>query len=251
MGLFSPRKPKKSQNPLSPSHGEIFKKSLTASASAADRLHREEKMRTLSASVDKATNILTRSKHFRKMATKIFNDLDIDRSNTLDNEELYAGVILVHLQLAKYTGAAACNPPSRLVVKTIFNEFDSDDSNSLDVEEFINVCILLSGQVLGRVGFQWIFTLVISPFLGQYLLNLVIFILAKSKCGFTSKILAFPFAQTVWSRIPSTIPVTVMSCVVACLLVPLILDCIDTKFRSFAHDRHNASSFLNDKPKTK
>ena len=114
-----------------------------------------------------SSNLITRSKYFRSVAKRVFCDLDVDGSGTLDVDELYSGVLLVHLQLAKFAGSAACKPPSRARVQELFFDFDEDLSESLDVEEFISMCTLLMGQVLGRVIFQWVFTLLISPILGE------------------------------------------------------------------------------------
>jgi len=35
---------------------------------------------------------------------KIFKALDLDNSGTLTPDELYAGVLMIHLELAKYVG---------------------------------------------------------------------------------------------------------------------------------------------------
>jgi hypothetical protein len=42
------------------------------------------------------------------MVTKAFNDCDTSKSGEVDKQELYAGLLLVHLKLAKFAGAAAC-----------------------------------------------------------------------------------------------------------------------------------------------
>lgn len=53
-------------------------------------------------------NVLTRSKPFRKLATWAFSVCDSDKTGEVGKLELYCGLLLVHLNLAKYAGPAAC-----------------------------------------------------------------------------------------------------------------------------------------------
>ena len=53
-------------------------------------------------------NFLTRRQFFQKMVTKAFKDIDTTKSGEVDKQELYAGLLMVHLKLAKFAGAAAC-----------------------------------------------------------------------------------------------------------------------------------------------
>ena len=55
---------------------------------------------------------LTRSKPFKRLTKWAFSVCDTDETGKVAKAELYAGIILVHLQLAKYAGAAACYPPT-------------------------------------------------------------------------------------------------------------------------------------------
>jgi hypothetical protein len=55
-----------------------------------------------------AGNVLTRSKPFRKLATWAFSVCDSDKTGEVGKTELYCGLLLVHLNLAKYAGPAAC-----------------------------------------------------------------------------------------------------------------------------------------------
>ena len=52
--------------------------------------------------------MLTRSKAFQKLASMTYDLMDTDKSGEIDKVELYAGLLMVHLKLAKYAGAAAC-----------------------------------------------------------------------------------------------------------------------------------------------
>ncbi len=53
-------------------------------------------------------NILTRSKPFLSLVDKAYAVCDNDMKGEVSRNEMYAGLLLVHLNLAKYAGAAAC-----------------------------------------------------------------------------------------------------------------------------------------------
>ena len=54
------------------------------------------------------TNWITRSKWFKNLSKWAFSVCDKDKTGHITKAELYTGVILVHLKIAKYAGAAAC-----------------------------------------------------------------------------------------------------------------------------------------------
>jgi hypothetical protein len=53
-------------------------------------------------------NILTRSKPFKMIVKKVFQDMDFEGNGQVDKNELYMGLLMVHLKLAKCAGPAAC-----------------------------------------------------------------------------------------------------------------------------------------------
>jgi hypothetical protein len=53
-------------------------------------------------------NFLTRLKAFQKLSDMSFDICDPEKTGAVGKSDLYAGVILVHLNLAKYAGPAAC-----------------------------------------------------------------------------------------------------------------------------------------------
>lgn len=69
---------------------------------------KEETKTTITTTKSSGGNFLTRRKFFQTMVTKAFNDCDTSSSGEVDKQELYAGLLLVHLKLAKFAGAAAC-----------------------------------------------------------------------------------------------------------------------------------------------
>jgi len=51
---------------------------------------------------------LTRTKYFQKAIDSSFEMIDVDKSGDVSLEELYAGLLLIHLNMAVYVGPPAC-----------------------------------------------------------------------------------------------------------------------------------------------
>jgi hypothetical protein len=98
-----------------------------------------------------------------------FKSIDIDGSGTIDKDELYLGVLMVHLELAKYVGPSACQPASRPYVDTLFDSMDVDGNGHLDLDEFSTIMIILCSEITSRVFLQWSMTLMLIPFIAHYL----------------------------------------------------------------------------------
>jgi hypothetical protein len=69
-------------------------------------------MRTLilffTENVAKVGTLLTKSRAFRKLVDWAYGVCDANKTNHINQAELYAGLLLVHIKLAKFAGAAAC-----------------------------------------------------------------------------------------------------------------------------------------------
>lgn len=107
------------------------------------------------------------------MCQSAFHAIDLDDSGTIDEKELYSGLLLIHLKLGCYAGPAACRPLSRERCLAFFHKMDIDHSGSLDQDEFHCVMGVLFGNVLLRVLAQWSLTLMIVPLLAQTALNAI------------------------------------------------------------------------------
>lgn len=57
---------------------------------------------------NKKRSFLCRTKFFKDMSTSAFDLVDVDGSGTVDEKELYSGLLLIHLKLGTYAGPAAC-----------------------------------------------------------------------------------------------------------------------------------------------
>jgi len=116
------------------------------------------------------SSILTRSKAFRDLTEWTFKIIDFDKSGHVDRKEFYSGFLLIHLNLAKGFGPAACKPMSHEKVNELFDKMDADKSGYLCRQEFFNAMTVLCSQILSRVITQWCLTLLLLPFFSYYLI---------------------------------------------------------------------------------
>lgn len=61
-----------------------------------------------SKSTSSSSSWLTRTKYFQKAIDSSFEMIDVDKSGDVTLEELYAGLLLIHLNMAVYVGPPAC-----------------------------------------------------------------------------------------------------------------------------------------------
>lgn len=113
----------------------------------------------------------TGTSFFRKMCNDVFDSIDVDQSGEIDESELYQGLLLIHLKLGLYFGPAACKPISLDRTKFIFNKLDTNRDGTLDKGEFQSVLALLMGNVVSRIIFQFVCTLLIVPFVAHTILE--------------------------------------------------------------------------------
>jgi len=120
----------------------------------------------------KGSNFIVRSVRFQKLVQYVFNSVDGDGSEKICKEELYCGLIMIHLKLAAYVGPAACRVATREYVYEIFHVLDRDQSGYLDRQEFGIVMAIFGSQILTRVVVQLGMTLLIVPIAAQYVLDI-------------------------------------------------------------------------------
>jgi hypothetical protein len=77
------------------------------------------------------------------------------KDGKIDPAALYAGTLLVHLQLSKYLGVAACHPPTRDAVDELFELADQDRSGDLNQQEFTNAVLVACTPISLRVAIYW------------------------------------------------------------------------------------------------
>lgn len=117
-------------------------------------------------------SFLSRSERFQKLVQQAFDSIDVDNSGTIDKTELYSGLILIHLNLAAYIGAAACRPVSKAYLDEIFDLLDTDGTGDLHRDEFLCIMTMLCSNIVLRVCIQIAMTFLIVPILAQYGMDL-------------------------------------------------------------------------------
>ena len=120
----------------------------------------------------KKPNFIVRSERFQKLVQYVFDSVDVDGSGKICKEELYCGLIIIHLKLAAYVGPSACRVATREYVYEIFDELDRNNNGYLEREEFGVVMALFGSQILARVVLQLGMTLLIVPIVAQYVLDI-------------------------------------------------------------------------------
>jgi Ca2+-binding EF-hand superfamily protein len=114
---------------------------------------------------------ICRTRYFSNLCDTVFDAIDSDRSNAVDKNELYQGLLLIHLKLGTYAGPAACKPLSRERCNDVFMKMDDDKSGFLDKAEFREVMMVLFGNVFLRVIVQWYMTIIFVPLLANYIVT--------------------------------------------------------------------------------
>jgi hypothetical protein len=67
----------------------------------------------------KVSNWFTKSRAFTRLVDWAYGVCDKGKTNHISSEQLYSGLLLVHLNLAKYFGSAACMVRTVLVTSSI------------------------------------------------------------------------------------------------------------------------------------
>lgn len=117
------------------------------------------------------SNFITRTDAFKKLCNHVFKICDSKGSGTINATELYAGVLLVHLNLAKYAGPAACYPAPRPIVDQLFSACDDDNSGKVDGKEFEDIMIITAASISSRILAYYACIIVLVPYLAKLVLK--------------------------------------------------------------------------------
>ena len=115
---------------------------------------------------------MTNSKLFKKIVSTAFDTCDANKTGEIKQEELYAGLLLVHLKLAKFAGPAACYPPTRETCDTLFLAADHDNSGGIDKDEFVKIMGILCAQILSRMLVYYLVLVLLVPILASKVVDI-------------------------------------------------------------------------------
>jgi hypothetical protein len=168
-------------------------------------------------------SFLTRSRAFKKLTKWAFSVCDSDKTGQLGKSELFAGLLLVHINLAKYAGAAACYPPSREVVEELFDASDDDHSGYIDEEEFTSIVVICCGQIFSRILVYYSILVVLAPYLAGYIVSNIDGFVLGSELLAKPGLLPKPVIDTVLYVMEPAVGLVFFF-----LLIPLLFNVIDS-----------------------
>lgn len=164
-----------------------------------------------------------------------FINLDMDGNGTIDQKELYAGVLSIYLKLKAFVSLKV---PRRESVMQLLEVTDHDKSGALDAEEFKYTMHLLSNQLLCRALVQLV--LVLScPLLASLLVKAVGGYVQQNQSSISASLTKWkeklqnlligrallavvtPIGtqvQKIWSRLPDSFPATLVTIVMVNLI---------------------------------
>jgi hypothetical protein len=120
----------------------------------------------VAANVTYAKNWLVKSKRFKKMVKDSFEDTDVDKSGTLDVNEVYIAVLKLYLTINGFCKGAV--PPTRDDIEKLVDKFDDPGTFSLKEDQFLEFCQFLCTQIATRVMVQMILQFALVPILAFY-----------------------------------------------------------------------------------
>jgi len=186
--------------------------------------------RSIASLTAKSSTYLTRTKWFQKLCKWAFVVIDHDKSGTIGKDEMYTGVLLIHLNLAKYAGYSACRPPTRKVVEGIFDKMDDNKSGQIDESEFIEIMVVICSHIATRIALQYFLIFLIVPQIAWFMTK-GLSIATYSNARLSTVV---SFFQFLIDSFPSfmkdtleSIPGTLISSLLVFAAIPACLDFID------------------------
>lgn len=183
-------------------------------------------------------SFLTRHKYFKSLVKWAFSVCDADKTGTIERDELYTGVLLVHLRMAKYVGAAATFPASKETVDKLFDTSDIDKSGTIDEEEFSKIMVVCCGQVASRIVIYLALLLFIVPCLAKgSVLVLAYFLIGQTWFEnlahfFQAPIAAIPWLDALFDW--DTLAEDIMGTGIFIGLFPVVFNAIDSFYQEAA-----------------
>lgn len=149
----------------------------------------------------------------------------------IDRNGFYSGMLLVHLNLAKYVGVAACHPPTRDQIDELFELADQDHSGYLDRTEFTNAVVVACAPITSRIAIYWSLLAILPVLVARTMGALNAHVLIRHSHRLPASLYQNVVAVLEWS-IEHALSVVFFS-----LLVPKIFGEIDNLVRQRARQR--------------
>lgn len=182
------------------------------------------------------TSVLTRSKAFARLTEMAFSVCDNERNGRIGKSDFFAGVLLVHMELAKHAGAAACFPPTREVVDKLFDACDSDSNGELDIAEFRRALVISCAQIASRMTVYFSLMVLVVPLAARRIIRVLLSI--DQWMAFASQARSVPIFQWIENLLTwGDFTEKAVSLVISFLLLPMILNFIDRSSREAAKEK--------------
>jgi EF-hand domain pair len=182
------------------------------------------------------SNILTRSSLFRKISHWAFEQCDTDHTGHVQFEELHRGILLVHLQLAKHMGVAACYPPSRQAMENLFHGADDNRSGTIDEEEFLQIMMIACAQITSRMIVYYTIIIIFVPHIAHSMIRTLLQMDEYMGIKNSTAVIWMERLFTYGKILESTV-----SLIVFMILVPYLFDWIDSYSHQAAIEIHSVA----------
>ena len=118
--------------------------------------------------IKKLGTLLLRSRIFTKLVDIAYQTCDTSGKGHINRDELYSGLLVVHIKMAKFAGPAACHPPSKQVSDDLFFAIsDVDRSGGICREEFEIILGVCFAQILFRVLINYCTMIFVIPWIAS------------------------------------------------------------------------------------
>ena len=119
-----------------------------------------------------------KSKAFQGLTHWAFDICDMAGDGRINRDELYSGILLVHLHMAQFIGVTACHPLNRTQVDELFNmaaEQDAmswvDGQQTIGRDAFEDIVVLSCAKISSRILVYYTLLVLLVPFLTRRIIG--------------------------------------------------------------------------------
>ena len=114
---------------------------------------------------------LVNSPAFQGLCDWAFHCCDADENGLISKKDLHSGLLLVHLNLAKYVGVAATQPLNRTQMDELF-DIAARGKGKIGRPEFQDIVVLSCARITSRMAIYYLLLGTAVPFLTAQLVRL-------------------------------------------------------------------------------